>query len=243
MLEKYIDQSELKQKLLANEITWQDAQKLISSQKSPPWKTKEWKSKRDALIATHCAQCGTNEPPLVLQHTWQPKPFSLLFREIRGNYFDQWNVWKSEHPLEIDMSSIQADTNACPKCHSPTIRFRKTMKDWKCIAQESGVFCHHIFETPIRIVSEATRKNLSKVAWVKMLEEFDTVFGIGKQAVIMAIDQHARYISMQDTITLCKKCAFVADRTNMVLCEICKKNYHLTRYNRCAKCAGIHSEE
>lgn len=234
------DQSKLKQKLLSGEIGWQEALAIITSFKSPPWKSKEWKAKRDALLANKCQQCGSMEK-LTLQHTRHPKSIQALFQELRGDFLNEWNEWKIKHPIQIDLTTISADTNACPKCSSPTIRFRKTMNDWKCIASVNGIFCHHIFETPIHIISETVRKDLWKKDWYKMQEEFDTAFGIGKQVVVMAIDQHGHYLTMQDTVTLCKRCAFVADRTKMVFCEICKQNYHVVRYDRCSKCAGIDS--
>jgi len=239
MATQTVDQGELKQKLLANQISWQDALALITSSNSPPWKTKEWKLKRDSLIATVCGQCGSSEAPLVLQHTWQPKPLVQLFRDIRADYSNEWNVWKEKYPISIDLSNIPLDANVCPKCFSQTIKFRKTLKNWKCLAQESGVFCHHIFETPICRVSKDVFKALEKEAWKKQLEAFDTAFGIGVKAVLAAIDQHTRYLSMKDTITLCKRCAFVADKTKLVLCNICKENYHKPHYSRCAKCAGF----
>jgi len=213
MATQTVDQGELKQKLLANQISWQDALALITSSNSPPWKTKEWKLKRDSLVQ--------------------------LFRDIRADYSNEWNVWKEKYPISIDLSNIPLDANVCPKCFSQTIKFRKTLKNWKCLAQESGVFCHHIFETPICRVSKDVFKALEKEAWKKQLEAFDTAFGIGVKAVLAAIDQHTRYLSMKDTITLCKRCAFVADKTKLVLCNICKENYHKPHYSRCAKCAGF----
>jgi hypothetical protein len=242
MTKQRVDQLELKQRLLANEISWQDALAIITSSSTPPWKTKEWQVKRDALIANHCKQCGTTEPPLVLQHIWQPKPIAQLFQEMRSNHPAEWDNWKDKHPLTIDLSAIPSDTNACPKCFSPTIRLRKKAKDWKCVAQEAGVFCEHVFETPARVVSQATIKNLRIAAWRKSQEDFDTTHDIGRRVVIAAIDQHMRYLSMQDTITLCKRCAFVADQTKMVLCRICKANYHSVLHDRCSKCAGIQVE-
>lgn len=239
MAKQNIDQLELKEKLLADEINWRDALAAITSSRTPPWKTKAWKVKRDALIANQCHQCATTEPPMVLQHTWQPKPISQLFKDIRNNHIDEWNDWIVKHPIKIDLSGITPNVNACPKCFSPTIRYRKTLKIWKCVAQEAGQFCRHIFETPTLIVSKAIVKDFQKLAWRTRQDEFDTVHNVGKRAVIESIDQHTRYLSMQDTITLCKRCACVADRTNMVLCELCKQNYHATKYDRCSKCAKI----
>jgi len=54
---------------------------------------------------------------------------------------------------------------------------------------------------------------------------------------------YKRYMSGVDTVTFCKKCAFLMDRKNKKLCRICKKNYHDIYYDTCHTCKGQADEE
>jgi len=233
-----VDLLKLKQGVQSGALSWQEALAIVARPKKL-WNTAEWRTKRKRILASSCAQCGTSTPPLVLQHTWQPRSLPKLFDQVRSKYYADWLLWKEKHPIVIDTSSVAPDADGCPKCHSPTIRYRKKANNWKCVAQEHGVACGNVFDKPIRVVSHATITGLSRIARQKRQEEFDSAFGVGKEVSILAIEQHRRYMSMQDTITLCKRCAFVADRTRMVLCNICRSNYHSRRYSCCSKCAGV----
>lgn len=239
MKQEPIDQVDLKRRLLADEMSWQEALQIITSLRSPPWQSKEWKTKRVLFLGERCEQCGTDDPPLVLQHLWHPTRTSQIFYDLRRKLLNEWYEWQRDHPIEPDFSNIPADTNVCPKCSSPTIRFRKTMKNWKCVAQVAGVVCGHDFDFPFRAVSNAKKKEIEKAARHRSMEQFDNAFGIGKAAVTIVIDQHIRYMSLEDTTTLCKRCAFVADKTEMVFCQRCRANYHLPAFAQCATCAGV----
>jgi hypothetical protein len=233
-----IDQHKLLKKVLSNEVNWKDALQLIQPTRKL-WYTKEWKEKRKLLLASQCQNCGTTTPPLVLQHTWHPTPLHHLFYNARKKYHDEWLLWKQTHPIEIDTSSLIPDADGCPKCGSTTIRYRKKAKTWICVSKPGGITCGNIFENPIRVVSHQTIGKLDKVASQKIQDDFDEEFGIGKKVAILSIEQQLRYLSLKDTKTLCKRCAFVEDRTKLVLCNLCGKNYHSRKYDRCSKCAGI----
>lgn len=241
MLNSNLDQRELLRKVISNEVNWKDALNIISSLKKP-WHTKEWKEQRKVLLASQCENCGTTTPPLVLQHTWHPTPIHHLFYTERRKYQNEWAAWKQSHVIEIDTSSLVPNTDGCPKCKSTTIRYRKKAKTWICVSKPLGVTCGNVFETPIQVVSPSVISNLERAAKQKLQDTFDEHFGIGKKVVITAIEHHIRYISLQDTKTLCKRCAFVEDKTNMVLCNICKNNYHSKKFDRCSACAGIEKE-
>ena|ERR1051325_2887316 len=232
-----LDQVNLKKRVQSDEISWQDALQAITSLRSPPWQSKEWKAKRLSDLRKRCVQCGKSDPPLVLQHTWHPTPTAQIFYDLRSKHLNEWNAWQLDHPIQLDLSAVPADTDVCPKCLSPTLRYRKTMKNWKCVAQEGGVFCGYEFDRSVRVVSKAKINELTKAARRKSMEEFDSEFGIGKAAVILIIEQHLRYISFQDVTTLCKRCAFVADRTTLVFCKICRSNYHFPSFACCTLCA------
>jgi hypothetical protein len=233
-----IDQSELLNRVLSDEIDWMDARDILVSLKKP-WHTKEWKEARKALLASQCKACETTVPPLVLQHTWHPTPLYKLFRAARRKYRDEWEAWKGSHRIEVDRSSLPVDTDACPRCGSTTIRFRKRAETWICVSKAGGVSCGNVFENPVRVISPLTIRNLERTASQNVQDAFDEAFGIGKKVITKALEHNIRYLSLKDTKTLCKRCAFVEDRTRMVLCDLCKKKYHSKKYDRCSACAGL----
>lgn len=237
-----IDQRELLQKVLSNEINWKEALKIIQPTRKP-WHTKEWKEKRKILLASQCQNCGTTKPPLVLQHTWHPTPLHKLFYNARKKYQNEWILWQQSHTIEIDKSSLIPDADGCPKCGSTTIRYRKRAKTWICVSKPAGDTCENVFHNPIRVVSHRAISKLEKHSGQQIQDDFDEEFGIGKKVTITAIEHQIRYLSLKDTKTLCKRCAFVEDKTKMVLCNLCMATYHSKRYDRCSACAGIDTTE
>jgi hypothetical protein len=234
-------QRELLGKVLSGDVHWAEAVQVIQSARKP-WHTKEWKEQRQLLLASHCQSCSTTTPPLVLQHTWHPTPLYRLFYNARRKYKKEWLLWKQSHAVEVDTATLVPDADGCPKCGSTTIRYRKTTGTWVCTARAikpSGQACGHVFNEPLRVLSRRAVRKLEKAAAQKMQDDFDEQFGIGRKVTITALEQQIRYLSLEDTKTLCKRCAFVEDRTRMVLCTICRKNYHSKKYDCCSACAGV----
>ncbi len=232
-----IEQRELLQRVISNDIRWNDALKIIQSARRP-WYTKEWKEQRKILLGLQCQNCGTTTPPLVLQHTWHPTPLYRLFYKARKKYKNEWLAWKQSHTVDMDTASLSPDADGCPKCGSTTIRYRKIAKTWICVSKPEGKPCGHVFDNPIQVISQRVIRKLERAARQTIQDDFDEQFGIGRNVTIMAIERQIRYLSLKDTKTLCKRCAFVEDRTRMVLCAICKENYHAKKYDRCSGCAG-----
>jgi hypothetical protein len=239
------DQRILLQEVLSNvsadEMGWIEAREILTSLKKP-WVTKEWKEARKLLLAAACESCGTTTPPLVLQHTWHPTPLYKLFYAARKKYRSEWDAWKGSHSIEVDASSLDADMDGCPRCGSTTIRYRKRVKNWLCVAKSAGVVCGNVFESPMRVVSPVAMRKLERRAAQDQQDAFDEAFGIGRKVITKALEHQVRYLSLKDTKTLCKRCAFVEDRTRMILCVICKEKYHSKKYDRCSSCAGIGRE-
>lgn len=236
-----IDQRKLLRKVISNEVNWKDALNIISALKKP-WYTKEWKEQRKVLLASQCENCGSTTPPLVLQHTWHPTPIHRLFYAARRKYKNEWETWKQLHTVEIDTSTLQPNADGCPKCGSTTIRYRKKAQTWICNSKPNGIPCGNIFNTPVLVISPSAIRKLERGAIQKRQDDFDEEFGIGKKVLVTALEHNIRYLSLKDTKTLCKRCAFVEDKTKMVLCSICKNKYHSKKYDRCSACAGIKKE-
>jgi hypothetical protein len=230
-------------KVSAGEMGWIEAREVLTSLKRP-WYTKEWKEQRKVLLAAACESCGTTTPPLVLQHTWHPTPLYKLFYAARRKVRGEWEEWKAAHPIEVDRSSLAADLDGCPRCGSTVIRYRKRVNNWICDAKSAGLSCGNVFESPMRVVSPTAVRSMQRKAAQDVQDAFDEAFGIGRKVITKALEHQVRYLSLKDTKTLCKRCAFVEDRTRMILCDICREKYHSKKYDRCSGCgrAGMKDE-
>lgn len=189
----------LRQDVVDGKIHWRDAQSLICAYygKKKPWQTKEWKQKRNELIADRCTQCGTQKLPMVLQHTWHSPDIFALKKKIRASLSVEWKEWNEKYPRSraYDEELIGL-TGKNP---------RQLLKEW--------------------------------------YDAFDESHGVTRDAFVKWLDDHIRYMSCEDTITLCRRCAFVSDKTNMILCVICRSNYHSPKFERCFRCAEIKNEK
>lgn len=59
---------------------------------------------------------------------------------------------------------------------------------------------------------------------------------IDKKSMIDYLDATIKYLSFEDTKTLCKKCAYNQNINEKDLCPICKKNFKPIRYKTCVDC-------
>jgi anaerobic ribonucleoside-triphosphate reductase len=59
---------------------------------------------------------------------------------------------------------------------------------------------------------------------------------IGKAAFLLYLDDQIKYLSFEDTITSCKKCAFNYDINNLELCPKCNEYYKGVQYSSCIQC-------
>jgi hypothetical protein len=146
----------------------------------------------------------------------------------------------------------------CPNCkgRNPNKRTRKTPQ-YLCTE------CRHEFDEPIyksidelittfyenEDVAEVRDKcfvskkwknqhHLSSVRYWLQRERAKTKDSeaIGKEAFLLYLDDEIKYLSFDDTITACKKCAFNYDINNMELCPKCKENYKGIQYPTCIQC-------
>lgn len=59
---------------------------------------------------------------------------------------------------------------------------------------------------------------------------------IDKEAFLLYLNNSIKYLSFDDTLTACKKCAFNFDINKMALCPKCKKYYKGLQYPTCIQC-------
>jgi hypothetical protein len=72
--------------------------------------------------------------------------------------------------------------------------------------------------------SPKAKKKLSEIKgafYAKWKGKFDKSIEVkyGKKAVLISISESERYYSCVDTVTFCKKCAYLMDEKNLLLCR------------------------
>ena len=96
--------------------------------------------------------------------------------------------------------------------------------------------CEHKFETARIGDYVKSERDYSIYSEYKIDFEYENSERIRKQAIIIAIKHFIEYISLKNTQTYCKKCAFLLDKKGLILCSECKKNYHSFFYEQCYEC-------
>lgn len=226
------------------------------------WHTKDWRERRDKLIKDKCQVCGGKET-LTLQHLSHPRRYSEYLTEVRRAnakvYIDTNPVIdKAEFTNHIREKYEYAPVAFCPNCKwsNPSVRVRKVPK-YRCLG------CKHEFDTPVYIplaelvsiffenedalevrdkcfVSKQWNNihNLSSVRYWMKREQATSKDSpaIEKEAFLLYLNDDIRYLSFEDTITACRKCAYKFDIKKMELCPICKENYKGFQYPTCIQC-------
>ena len=188
-----------------------------------PWTTGWWKEKRLETIGPQCATCGTSDPPLVLQHTWHPMPFREAVRKVGP---PNWEWWKERHPIpkpDAPAAPPPIYRPVCPRCGSTRLYLAKKRNRWVCQAGAFGAphFRHPDFEfaepkmelrpdkKAIRRIKQDTTLHYQQQsasrwqAWLQSPEGIEN----RRLAVLLGIEESKRYLSFDDTKTLCRPCA------------------------------------
>jgi hypothetical protein len=195
------------------------------------WHTPWWKAQRRERLGVECATCASASPPLVLQHTWQPRSWREALREAGPL---NWEGWKERHPLpKVDRPAVPAtERPVCPTCGSVRVYFRKKAKDWACSVGMSGAphqrHPDHTFPEPstaLRTDTLGIRKRnrvatskyeaLSHSRWQAWLSSPEYRQN-PLNALRLRIEDTKRYLSFADTKTLCRRCAAREDRRHIL---------------------------
>jgi hypothetical protein len=255
----------LRDKLANGEISLEFAQaeywrNFKKGQKS--WETKDWKERRSKVIKDQCEICGSKDT-LTLQHHSHPRKYTEFSREITSTYTKEYvnanpNVDKSNLRSYILEHYDYLPNPLCPNCKGSNLIERKTkLPKYRCPK------CHHEFDdTVIKSVDEliaifyedeeavevrekcfisrqwGTRNNLSNIRhWLQREraknKDAET---IGKEAFLLYLKDTIQYLSFDDTITACKRCAYNFDIKKLELCPECKKYYKGLEYPTCIQC-------
>lgn len=262
----YRELIELREKLTKGEITQDLAKELYwknYEEGKRAWHTKDWKERRNKIIKEKCEICGSSET-LTLQHRSHPKKYNDYEREMISKYTRLFidsnaSVEQQEFIEHIRKNFDYIPIPLCPKCNNryPNKRMRKKPQ-YLCTE------CRLEFDEPIyktideiieiffsdKDIAEVhdkcfitkdkwkNQQNLSQVKYWLQREKAKTKFSeeIGKEAFLLYLDDNIKYLSFEDTITACKKCAFNFDLNNMEICPKCKKYYKGVSYPTCINC-------
>ena len=262
----YKELIELREKLAKGEITQDLAKELYwkdHKEGERSWHTKDWKERRNEIIKEKCEICGGSET-LTLQHRSHPKKYNEYEREVSSKYTRLFidsnaSVEQQEFIEHVRKNFDYVPVPLCPKCNSryPNKRMRKKPQYlctecrlefdeaiYKTIEELIGIF--YLGEDVAEVHDKCfiskdkwkNQQNLSQVKYWLQREKAKTKFSdkIGKEAFLLFLDDNIKYLSFEDTITACKKCAFSFDLNNMELCPKCKKYYKGVQYPTCINC-------
>ena len=261
----YNELIELREKLINGEITVDNAKALYGNDLKDgkrSWHTKDWKLRRDKVIKDKCQICNSTEV-LTLQHLSHPKKFTDYLLEVKRIYAK--NQINSNPEIEISVFRKYVLNKydylpipLCPNCRNrnPSERVRKMPKyrctDCKCEFDEPvnitideliSLFYKNV--DAIEVVDKCflskewrNKHNLSSVKYWFIRENATSINEerIEKEAFLLYLNDDIKYLSFEDTITACKKCASSYDLFNMELCPKCKTNYKSIKYKTCFDC-------
>lgn len=257
---------ELKEKLVNGEIAIEPAKELFwndfkEGQRS--WHTKDWKERRSKFIKDKCEICSSKET-LTLQHRSHPKKYSEFLRDVTRAYTNEYinnnsEIEKSRFRDHVLKNYEYVPIALCSNCmgKNPSERVRKTPK-YRC-ADCKHEFDEAIYRSVIELISifyedkdayEVRDKcfiskdkyrnnhNLSNIKYwfQRELAKNKDSETIEKEAFLLLLNDNIKYLSFEDSITACKKCAFNYDINKMELCPKCNEYYKGIQYPTCIQC-------
>jgi hypothetical protein len=257
---------ELRNKLVSGEIGLESAKqkcwgKIKDGQRS--WHTKDWKERRLKYIKEKCEICGGKEI-LTLQHLSHPRKYSEYHTDVTREYAKDHietspEIDRAEFSNYVLNKYDYQPIPLCPNCNSrnPNKRVRKVPK-YLCTE------CRHEFDETVNksafdLIStfyeneEATevrdkcfitndiwknKHNLSNIRYWFQREQAknNDAETIEKKAFLLYLNDNIKYLSFEETITACRKCASFFDLYKMELCPNCKVYYKGVHYTTCIQC-------
>jgi ribosomal protein L37AE/L43A len=262
----YYELIELRDKLTNEDISLEHAKKIFWSkfnEGEKAWHSKDWKDRRIKVLKDKCEICGSRET-LTLQHLSHPKKYYEYERVVTRKYTQSLResytiINKSDFGEHIEKRYDYVPVPLCPNCKNkyPNKRKRK-------IPQYLCTECRYEFNEPIYMsvdelidifykkeetaevrdkcfISKDKWKNQHNLSQVKYWLQREKVKAkndeiIKKDAFLLYLENNIKYLSFEDTITACKKCAYNFDINNMELCPKCKEYYKSIKYPTCIQC-------
>jgi len=227
------------------------------------WNTKDWKERRNKFLKEKCEICSSTDT-LTIQHKSHPseKTYNDFKRKIIRIHTDRLINTKIDKEIFINYVTNEYDyvpKLLCPKCEIQTPKERVRLKPkYRCGD------CKYAFDKPIsRSVSELVSilfeddygrgvrdkcfiskdkwRNKIHLPYIMYLFQKNIAISkngesIEKQALLLTLDEEIKYLSFEDTITACRKCAYSYDLKAMELCQKCMQYYKGIQYECCIQC-------
>lgn len=262
----YNELIELRDKLINGDIPLELAKAQYwdgSKEGQRSWHTKDWKERRSKFIKNKCEICSSTET-LTIQHHSHPRKYSDYLREITRGYTKDYidtnqEISKSDFSDYVLKKYDYEPVPLCSNCNSknPSVRVRKAPK-YRC-ADCKHEFDEAIFRSANELISIfyenqdayevqdkcfvskdkwKNKNNLSNIRYWLQREHAknkDTE-QIEKEAFLLHVNDSIKYLSFEDAITACRKCAYNFDIKKMELCPQCKKHYKGFQYPTCINC-------
>jgi len=199
------------------------------------WKGTEWKLRRERFLGSTCVQCGSNAPPLVVQHLKHPRSFGQIVRELLRK---EWQSHKTRFDDE-HTSHLKEERATCPLCTSLNIKRLKESGVWSCYkcGEKSGSPTYRRVMTPTARSEYSRMKRdggLKELRW----EQFKSALtdDQGTAAVLRLVRETREYLQFKYAVTFCKRCAFVWDKKGLRLCQACRTHWHILLEPSCKQC-------
>lgn len=257
---------ELRNKLIACEVSLDTAKKQLwdnTTKEQRSWHTTDWKERRSKILKEQCEIC-TSKEVLTIQHLSHPRKYNDLLTKTARAYTEEYintdpQINVSDFISYVTQNYEYIPVPLCQNCKNknPSKRVRKTPK-YRCAD------CKHEFEEAIyRTINELVSifyedeeayevrdkcfvtkdkwKNCHSLSNIKYwmqrnLTKKSNTEAIEKEAFLKYLDENIKYLSFEDTITACKKCAYNFDMQKMELCPTCNTNYKGIQYASCIQC-------
>jgi len=262
----YKELIELREKLSKEEITLDTAKEIYwkdYGEGKRAWHTKDWEKRRNKIIKDSCEICDSKET-LTIQHLSHPKKYYDYLNEVKRKYAE--NITNTNTTIDKSVFNEYLLTNynyfpvpLCPNCKNryPNERMRKQPK-YLCTECRLE-FNEPIYKTVEELIEffysdeDTIEKHdkcfISKDKWMNKQNflqinywmqrkniEVKSSNEIDKEAFFLFLDDNIKYLSLNETITICRKCAFNYDLNKMELCPKCKKYYKGIQYQSCIQC-------
>ncbi len=260
----YQEYIELRAKLAVDQINLDEVKVLLWSnfnQDQRSWHTIDWKERRLLVLKDKCEICSSTDT-LTIQHLSHPRKYAEILHETKRKYIGDTTfkaVNKSELTEYLLKNYEYEPVLWCPKCNNkhPKERVRKTPK-YRC-ADCKHEFDNEVYKTVEELVDiyfenpdayeivdkcfTATDKGRNKyrIAQVNtwMLQEAELNKNrepIEKEALLAYLDENIKYLSFEDSITACRRCAYKLDVEKKDLCPHCKQKFKGIQYPTCLDC-------
>lgn len=227
------------------------------------WHTKDWKERRSNFIKDKCEICCSTEI-LTIQHLSHPRKYYEYKTDVTRAYAKDYidtnpYIDKSEFKNHILKNYEYVPVPLCPNCKSrnPNKRTRKVPEYlctecrhefaetvYKSVDELISTFYENEEATEVRdkcFVSKDKWRNKHNFSNIRYWLQRDRAKNkdsdaIEKEALLHYLDDNIKYLSFEDTITACRKCASYFDLYHLELCPKCKEYYKGVQYPTCIQC-------